>query len=265
MLALTQSPSGGFVWLVGAGPGAIDLITVRGFRLLQGAEVVVYDDLINRDLLQHCPAGCELHAVGKRCGQHSAAQEHIIELLLTHARAGRRVVRLKGGDPFIFGRGGEELTAMLRAGIPCEVVPGITAAAAAGAVAGVPLTHREFSSAVVFLTGHENPAKPGSAIDWAAYARLPATLCIYMGARRLAGIAEQLIAGGMMIDTPVAVVSRASWPDQRVEFLTLTGILGSNHDEIASPALVIIGEVARVPAQARELAGVATGFGAVEA
>jgi uroporphyrin-III C-methyltransferase len=258
MFGATSSKSKGFVWLVGAGPGAVDLITVRGLRLLQAAEVVVYDDLINRDLLQACTAGCELHPVGKRCGQHSAQQEHIIELLVTQAQAGRRVVRLKGGDPFIFGRGGEELTALLRAGISCEVVPGVTAAASAGAAAGVPLTHRDFSSAVVFLTGHENPAKPESAIDWAAYARLRATLCIYMGTRRLAGIVEQLIAGGMAIDTPVAVVSRVSWPDQQIEFSTLTEIHGANGAENASPALVIIGDVARVPAQARELAAVAT-------
>jgi uroporphyrin-III C-methyltransferase len=260
MFEATSSEAKGFVWLVGAGPGAVDLITVRGLRVLQAAEVVVYDDLINRDLLQECAIGCELHPVGKRCGQHSTQQEHIIELLLKHAQDGRRVVRLKGGDPFIFGRGGEELTALLRAGISCEVVPGVTAAASAGAAAGVPLTHRDFSSAVVFLTGHENPAKPESAIDWQAYARLRATLCIYMGTRRLTSITEQLIAGGMAIDTPVAVVSRVSWVDQRIEFSTLAEILDATGTgvEIASPALVIIGEVGRVPAQACELAAAAT-------
>src|SRR5476649_1067448 len=250
----------GTVSLVGAGPGDPELITVRGRDRLAAAEVVVYDDLAGRALLDCCQPDCERIYVGKRCGQKAAVQDQIIGLLLAHAQAGRRVVRLKGGDPFIFGRGGEELTALLRAGIPCEVVPGVTAAAAAGAAAGVPLTHREFSSAVVFLTGHENPAKPESAIDWAAYARLRATLCIYMGTRRLAGIVEQLIAGGMAIDTPVAVVSRVSWPDQQIEFSTLTEILGAKVDEIPSPALVIIGEVARVPAQARELAAVAAGI-----
>ena len=178
---------------------------------------------------------------------------------MMHANAGRRVVRLKGGDPFIFGRGGEELTALLRAGIPCEVVPGVTAAAAAGAAAGVPLTHREFSSAVVFLTGHENPEKPESSIKWADYARLRATLCIYMGARRLSGIAEQLLAGGLAVDTPAALVSRASWPDQRVEYFTLAQLLTLEPGEIAAPALAIIGEVARVPAQVSELAGAAAG------
>lgn len=250
----------GIVSLVGAGPGDPELITVRGRDRLAEADIVIYDDLAGKALLSYCREDCELVHVGKRCGQHSVAQDEIIELLLKHARVGRRVVRLKGGDPFIFGRGGEELAAMLRLGIPCEVVPGVTAAAAAGAAAGVPLTHRELSSAVVFLTGHENPAKPESAIDWAAYARLRATLCLYMGTRRLAGIAEQLIAGGMLADTPAAVVSRASWPDQRVEFLTLAEMLGANHRDVAAPALVIIGEVARVPAQTRELAALAAGI-----
>jgi uroporphyrin-III C-methyltransferase len=250
----------GTVSLVGAGPGDPDLITMRGRDRLATAQVVIYDDLVGKGLLDYCPADCERIHVGKRCGQHGAAQEQIIGLLLSRARAGRRVVRLKGGDPFIFGRGGEELTAVLRAGIPCEVVPGVTAAAAAGAVAGVPLTHRELSSAVVFLTGHENPAKTESVVDWAAYAKLRATLCIYMGTQRIGRITEQLIAGGMAIDTAVAVISRASWPDQRVEFRLLAEMTGTTHDEIPSPALVIIGEVARVPEQTRELAGLAAVF-----
>lgn len=242
------------VSLVGAGPGDPELITVRGRDRLAAADVVIYDDLAGRALLDYCKEGCTCLYVGKRCGQHSVTQDRIVELLLAHARAGRRVVRLKGGDPFIFGRGGEELIATAREGIPCEIVPGVTAAAAAGAAAGVPLTHREYSSAVVFLTGHENPGKPESTIDWAAYARLRATLCIYMGARKLAGIAEQLTDGGLAIDTPVAIVSRASRPDQEVKLLTLADLIRGAGGEIAAPALAIIGEVARVPALARELA-----------
>jgi len=242
------------VALVGAGPGDPELITVRGRDRLAAAEVVIYDDLAGRALLDYCGANCERIYVGKRCGQHAAAQGHIIELLLKHAQAGRRVVRLKGGDPFIFGRGGEELTALVGAGISCEVVPGVTAAAAAGAAAGVPLTHREFSSAVVFLTGHENPAKPENTVNWADYARLRATLCIYMGARKLAGIAGQLMAGGMGFDVPVALVSRASWPDQQIHFSTLGELTVRQSGELNAPALAIIGEVARVPALAHELA-----------
>ena len=244
----------GMVSLVGAGPGDPGLITVRGRDRLAAADVVIYDDLAGRALLDYCQAGCRCVYVGKRCGQHSVTQDRIIELLLTHSRVGRRVVRLKGGDPFIFGRGGEELIALVREGIPCEIVPGVTAAAAAGAAAGVPLTHREYSSAVVFLTGHESPGKPESTIDWAAYARLRATLCIYMGARKLAGIAEQLTDGGLAIDTPVAIVSRASRPDQDVKLLTLADLIHGAGGEIAGPALAIIGEVARVPALTQELA-----------
>ncbi|MSU70134.1 MAG: uroporphyrinogen-III C-methyltransferase [Opitutaceae bacterium] len=247
----------GRVSLVGAGPGDPELITVRGRDRLAEADVVVYDELAGRALLDYCRADCERVYMGKRCGQHAAIQERIIELLVAHSRAGRRVVRLKGGDPFIFGRGGEELTALLRAGISCEVVPGVTAATAAGAAAGVPLTHREFSSSVVFLTGHENPDKPESGINWRDYARLRATLCIYMGARRLTSIAGQLIAGGMAADMPVTLVTRASWPDQQVEYFTLTDLLGLQHDEIASPALAIIGDVARNPAQVSALTAIA--------
>lgn len=247
----------GTVSLVGAGPGDPELITVRGRDRLAEADVVICDDLAGKALLSHCRQGAELIYVGKRCGQHSAAQEQIIQLLLTHARAGRRVVRLKGGDPFIFGRGGEELSALRHADIPCEIVPGVTAAAAAGAAAGVPLTHREFSSAVVFLTGHENPLKPETTVDWSAYAKLRATLCVYMGARRFAEIAAQLIAGGMPPDTAMAIISRASWPDQHIEFLTLDQMRATEHEEIAAPALAIIGDVARVPAETRELAAVA--------
>jgi uroporphyrin-III C-methyltransferase len=247
----------GTVSLVGAGPGDPELITVRGRDRLAAADVVICDDLAGKALLSFCRKGAELIYVGKRCGQHSAAQEQIIELLLIHARAGRRVVRLKGGDPFIFGRGGEELSALRHAGIACEVVPGVTAAAAAGAAAGVPLTHREFSSAVVFLTGHENPLKPETTVDWSAYAKLRATLCVYMGAKRFAEIAEQLIAGGMPPETAMAIISRASWPDQRIEFLTLDRMRAMEHEEIAAPALAIIGDVARIPSETQELAAIA--------
>ncbi len=233
------------------------MITVRGQNRLTEAEVVIYDELAGRALLDLCRPECERIYVGKRCGDHVVAQERIIDLLLSHARAGRRVVRLKGGDPFIFGRGGEELTALVRAGIPCEVVPGVTAAAASGAAAGVSLTHRGLASAVVFMTGHENPEKPESAIDWRAYARLRATLCVYMGVRRLGNIAEELISGGMAVDVPVAVVSRASWPDQRVRLFNLAELVGLDVAEIESPALAIIGEVARIPAEAGALAAAA--------
>lgn len=247
----------GRVSIVGSGPGDPGLITVRGRDRLAAAEVVIYDDLAGGALLAYCPADCRRIYVGKRCGRRAAMQAWITELVVEHARAGRRVVRLKGGDPFVFGRGGEELAALIHAGIPCEVVPGVTAATAAGAAAGVPLTQRGITSAVVFLTGHESPEAAGAPIDWAAYARLGATLCVYMGTRNLGDIAGQLAAGGMAADTPLALVSRASWPDQRVRFFTLGDLVSGAPGGIETPGLAIIGEVARIPALASELASVA--------
>lgn len=218
---------------------------------IRQAEVVVCDDLAGKELLAHCRSDCRVIHVGKRGGSRSTAQDEIIRHLIEHGKAGRRVVRLKGGDPFIFGRGGEEVAALAAAGIRWEVVPGVTAAAAAGAAAGVPLTHRDHASAVVFLAGHENPAKPGPVIDWAAYAKLNATLCVYMGARRFGSIAADLLHAGMPGSTPVALVSKATWPDQRVELLDLQRLAGTPADESLSPAIAIIGEVAGQPARIR--------------
>ncbi|MEO6992572.1 MAG: uroporphyrinogen-III C-methyltransferase, partial [Lacunisphaera sp.] len=184
MIESNSLQSKGFVWMVGAGPGAADLITVRGLNLLREAEAVVYDELANRDLLDNCLPECELHSVGKRAGSHSASQGEINALLVALAKAGRKVVRLKGGDPMIFGRIGEEIEALRTAGLPFEIVPGVTAATASGAVAELPLTHRDYSSAVIFITGHQCAANT-SALDWSALAKLRATLCFYMGVRRL--------------------------------------------------------------------------------
>lgn len=241
------------VSLVGAGPGDPELITVRGLKRLQAAEVVIYDELAGRELLDFCAPGAELIFVGKRCGKHAMEQERINSLLVKYALEGRRVVRLKGGDPFIFGRGGEEMADLVRAGVPVEVIPGVTAAASAGAAAGVPLTHRELSSGVVFLTGHERPDKPESAIDWAALARTRMTLCVYMGVKKIALIADQLTAGGLQVDTPVAIVSRASRADQSILLATLGELVRGEHGEVPSPALAIIGEVARFPAMVEAL------------
>ena len=243
----------GQVSLVGAGPGDPELITVRGLKRLQAADVVVYDELAGKELLAFCRTEVELIYVGKRCGKHAMEQERINGVLVERALAGRRVVRLKGGDPFIFGRGGEEMAELLRAGVQVEVIPGVTAAASAGAAAGVPLTHRELSSGVIFLTGHERPDKPESAIDWQALARTRMTLCIYMGVSKIASISEQLIAGGLQVDTPVAIVSRASWADQSSLFVTLGELSRREHKEVPAPALAIIGEVARFPAMVVEL------------
>jgi len=242
----------GFVWLVGAGPGAADLITLRGLRLLQKAEAVVCDDLVNRDLLAHCPAGCERHFVGKRAGLHGASQSQINALLVALAGAGKKVVRLKGGDPLIFGRAGEEMSTLRAAGIPFAIVPGVTAATAASAAAGLPLTHRDHSSAVVFVTGHQCAANT-NALDWAALAQLRATLCFYMGVRRLPEIARNLRGHGMADDMPLAVISEASLPAQKI----LTGMLRDAEELSAGlagqPALVVVGEVVRQAHFAAEL------------
>lgn len=244
----------GNVVLVGAGPGDPELITVRGRARLAEADVVVYDELAGTALLRLARPEAERIFVGKRCGKRAAEQEEIHAILIHEALNGRRVVRLKGGDPLVFGRGGEEWEALQAAGIPVEIVPGVTAAAAAGAAAAVPLTHRNCASGVVFLTGHESPAKPESTVDWEALARLRMTLCIYMGVRKLGTIAERLVEAGMPIDTPVAIVSRATWPDETVLRLSLHELVRGEQGEVPAPALAIIGEVAHSADRARALA-----------
>jgi uroporphyrin-III C-methyltransferase len=252
MLTVKSTQPIGFIWLVGAGPGAPDLITLRGLKLLQAAEAVVFDELVNRELLGNCPAGCELHAVGKRAGSHNKTQDEINALLVTLGRAGRKVVRLKGGDPMIFGRAGEEIAALRAAGIGFEIVPGVTAATAASAMAELPLTHRDHSSAVVFVTGHQCAANTGG-LDWAALAGLRATLCFYMGARRLPEIARNLLGHGMAAGVPLAVISEATLPGQKITVGTL-GDADALAAGLAGPAsLVVIGEVVRLAGFAAEV------------
>lgn len=247
----------GFVWLVGAGPGASDLITVRGLRLLQQAGAVVCDDLVNRELLQHCLQDCELHFVGKRAGRHSASQGQINALLVALASAGKQVVRLKGGDPLIFGRAGEEMQALREAGVPYEIVPGVTAATAASAAAGLPLTHRDVSSAVVFVTGHQCAANT-NALDWGALARLRATLCFYMGVRRLPEIARNLRLHGMADDMPLAVIREASSPTQQILTGTLLDATELTAGLTGQPALVVVGEVVRLASFAASIPALQT-------
>lgn len=245
MLSTQSIAKKGFVWLIGAGPGAADLITVRGLRLLEAAEAVVYDELANHDLLDHCPVGCALHAVGKRAGRHNATQGEINALLVSLAQAGRKVVRLKGGDPLVFGRAGEEIEALRAAGLPFEIVPGVTAATASAASLGLPLTHRDYSSAVVFVTGHQCIANTGG-LDWSALAKLRATLCFYMGVRRLPEIAHNLLHHGMPADMPLALISEATRPTQKITITTLGEAEKMSPEEIVQPALVVIGEVVRL-------------------
>ncbi len=234
----------GKVTLVGAGPGAVDLITLRGQKALAEADAVIYDDLANIELLEFCPPEATRIYVGKRAGRRCTSQVEIGEILVREARQNRHVVRLKGGDPLIFGRGGEEAQVLVEAGIPFEIVPGVTSAAAAGAVAGVPLTQRGYASAVVFVTGHECRGKsPETAVDWAALARTRATLCIYMGSRRLGAIASELVAGGMSGDTPLAVVTEATLPTQAVHLATLDSAEDLAATLVGKPALIIVGAV----------------------
>src|SRR5919109_5394169 len=233
----------GSVALVGAGPGDPGLMTVRGLALLRRADVVVYDRLVDRRLLREAPRARRIFA-GKASGDHALPQEEINALLVLHARRGRRVVRLKGGDPFVFGRGGEEAEALAAAGVPFEVVPGVTAGVAAPAYAGIPVTHREAASAVAFVTGHEDAEKDQSALDWHALAAFPGTLVFYMGARNLDRLAARLIEHGRSAAEPAVVIERGSLPDQRSVSGTLAEIAGRAAAEgIGPPALTVVGQV----------------------
>lgn len=237
----------GIVHLVGAGAGDLGLVTFRAKELISVAEVLVYDYLVHPELVKWCPPGCEIVYVGKKAGCHTVPQDEIEELLIRHARAGRKVVRLKGGDPYIFGRGGEEARTLAEAGVPFEVVPGVTAALAAGAYAGIPLTYRNLSTSLVLLTGHEDPTKSTTQVDWRDFGALKnATLAIYMGMGRLGFILEELQAGGLASDTPAAVVQWASLGRQRSvtgTVATLPGLVKASG--LAAPAIIFIGEVVR--------------------
>jgi uroporphyrin-III C-methyltransferase len=245
--------SPGKVWLVGAGPGDPDLLTLRAARLIMSARVVVHDGLVDPRILAMAPASARLISVAKRRSRHSMPQDDINALLVREALAGRDVLRLKGGDPFIFGRGGEEAEACAAAGVPVEVVPGISAAVGAGAAALLPLTHREDASVVSFVSGQ---CKGLSDQNWAGLAGVGRTLVIYMGLATAEQIAEKLIADGLSPDTPLAVVENATRPDMRVLRGVLTGLAALvSAEQVQSPALIIIGAVtARQNTQLRALA-----------
>ena len=235
----------GTVYLVGAGPGDPELITVKARRVLGEADVVVYDHLVDADLLELTRPGCERIFAGKKGGQPCRPQSEIDGTLVRLALDGKTVVRLKGGDPFVFGRGGEEASALEAAGVPFEIVPGVTSALAAAAYAGIPLTHRLHSSAIILLTGHEDPLKEDATVRWEDYARLKATLCIYMGVKNLATIARRLEAGGLAPSTPAAVVQSATTDEHRRILGTLGTIAAlAARAQVEAPAMVIIGEVA---------------------
>ena len=235
----------GRVYLVGAGPGDPGLMTVRATELIATADVILHDKLIPETALAGARIGAELVDVGKIGGGEQVPQEATTALLLERARAGHRVVRLKGGDPFVFGRGGEEALACAAAGVPFEVVPGVTSGIAAPAYAGIPVTQRGITSAVAFVTGHEDPDKPETLLDWPALAAFPGTLCFYMGIRTLPRIAEQLVNGGRPADEPVAVIMRGTYGDQRSVCGTLADIASVAREAgIGAPAITVVGGVA---------------------
>ena len=237
----------GKVYLIGAGPGDPELMTLKAARALGRCDVVLVDDLVHRGCLAHAKPGARIIEVGKRCGRYSTSQVFIEKTLMETAKAGHTVARLKGGDPFVFGRGGEELATLLAAGIEVEVIPGITAGTAVPAALGIPVTHRAFAHGVTFVTGH------GADIDWATLARSKTTLVIYMCLRNLENIVSSLRAAGMEPSTPACIIENGTLYTQRQLVTTLGRLSGSGY---RGPALIVIGDVVRfaricAPAQAR--------------
>jgi uroporphyrin-III C-methyltransferase len=246
--------SKGEVWLVGAGPGDPELLTIKALKVLQKADVVVHDGLVSDEILDLSPAAARRISVAKRKSRHSYSQDEINRMLVAFALEGLTVVRLKGGDPFIFGRGGEELEACRAAGVACHIVPGVTSALAASANAGAPLTHRGAAQAVTFVTGHAQPSKNGEGrepdLDWASLARANQTVVVYMGLSQAAPIAARLMAAGRAAATPALIVENASRADERRVVTTLLG-LAEAASALSGPALLIVGE-AMALAQAGE-------------
>jgi uroporphyrin-III C-methyltransferase len=235
----------GRVFLVGAGPGDPELLTLAAVRALRSADVVLVDDLVNRAVLEHTRPGTRVIPVGKRGGSKSTPQAFIERLMIQEARAGHDVVRLKGGDPFLFGRGGEESAHLRAAGIDVTVIPGITSGLAAPLAAGISVTHRESSPGVIFVTGHEKDGAD-ERIDWRALASSGLTLVIYMGVARAQRIQQRLLEAGLSAATPVAAIASATLPEQKVRTATLATLAQMIESEaIASPAILVIGEVAR--------------------
>ncbi|MBE7218588.1 MAG: uroporphyrinogen-III C-methyltransferase [Caulobacteraceae bacterium] len=248
---LVPVPSGagarmGRVSLVGAGPGAADLLTLRAVERLRSADVVVHDRLVSEEALGHAPATARRIYVGKQKARHALPQPEINALLIGLARSGLDVVRLKGGDPFVFGRGGEELLACRAAGVPCEVTPGVSAAVAASAAAGAPLTHRGLAQAVTLVTGHAASEADGGCdpdLDWPALARPNQTVAVYMGLSAAAAVATRLTGAGRAPSTPVLIVENVSHPDERRALATLA-TLGDAARDFTGPAVLLIGETA---------------------
>jgi uroporphyrinogen III methyltransferase/synthase len=248
---MTQQAQGK-VYLVGAGPGDVGLVTRRAVRCLEAADVVVYDYLVNPALLAYCRAGAELVYVGKKAGDHTLSQEQINNLLLEKAQQGKCVVRLKGGDPFVFGRGGEEALCLAQSGVPFEIVPGVTSAVAVPAYAGIPVTHRGMAVSFHVFTAHEAPDKPESDLDWKSIARLDGTLVFLMGVRTLDHVVNELLRHGYPATAPVALIRWGTLPEQEVLTGTLKDIVQrAREHNFAPPAVTVIGEVVQLRQQLR--------------
>lgn len=240
----TGATAPGKVYLIGAGPGNPELITVRGWRLLQRADVVVYDRLVDPALLEDARPDAELIHVGKSPGYHTRSQNEINHLLVERARQGYQVVRLKGGDPFVFGRGGEEALTLRLAGIPFEVVPGISSAISVPAYAGIPVTQRGVATSFAVVTGHEQEGQGESATDWEALSRIP-TLVILMGVGNIQAIAQRLLAAGRDPSTPAAAICQGATPNQRTVRADLATLAGAMQDAgLLNPTVIVIGAVA---------------------
>lgn len=236
----------GKVYIVGAGPGSVDLITVKGLRCIQQADVILYDRLVNKELLEFAKPNAELIFVGKLPKLHGVIQDRIHRLLVEHAMQGKVVTRLKGGDPFVFGRGAEEAETLVEAGIPFEIVPGVTSGVAAPAYAGIPVTHRDYGSSFALVTGHMREGKD-DAINWKGLAESIDTLAIYMGVGNLSYITEQLIKYNRNPSTPVALIHWGTTDNQRTITGTLETIVDiAKNEKIENPSMILVGEVVRM-------------------
>jgi uroporphyrinogen III methyltransferase / synthase len=244
---MKRGAKSGKVYLVGAGPGDPGLLTLKAYELLHLADCVIYDYLVNPEILKYAKPGAELIYVGKRGTEIPWTQGEINRLLVEKAERHATVVRLKGGDPFIFGRGGEEAEALVDAGIVWEVVPGVSAGAAVTAYAGIPVTHRGVSSSVAFVTGHEDPTKPQSAICWEHLALGADTLVFFMGVANVREIARQLVAHGRAAETPAAVIRWGTYEHQEIHVSDLAGVADVvERERVTAPALIVVGEVVRL-------------------
>ncbi len=237
----------GKVYLVGSGPGDPELLTLKARRLIDSADVVVYDQLPGKMILDSIPAGTEKIDAGKHAGDHTLRQDEINKVIIGKAREGKNVVRLKGGDPYMFGRGGEEAQELIEAGIEFEIVPGITSAIAVPAYAGIPVTHRDHASMVTFITGHEDPTKDESALDWETLAKFDGTIVVFMGVKMLENNVSELIKNGKDPQTPVALIERGTRPDQRVTIGVLENIASiAKEKNVKAPAITVIGTVVKL-------------------